>query len=126
MILQGMNSAFQVSECSILGTFYRDTNDNILFGADVENFYSSNNYNVYKPMGNVLEYIVNLRDDDSGIDINNFKIGKVRYSSSLRFQKNQDEVPVYINPKDFLGKRTAFFGMTRTGKSNTVKKIIQC
>lgn len=26
---------------------------------------------------------------------------------------------------DFAGKRTALFGMTRTGKSNTVKKIIQ-
>jgi hypothetical protein len=32
---------------------------------------------------------------------------------------------VYVSPQDFLGKRTALFGMTRTGKSNTVKKIIQ-
>ena len=32
---------------------------------------------------------------------------------------------MYVSPKDFLGKRTALFGMTRTGKSNTVKKIIQ-
>jgi len=35
------------------------------------------------------------------------------------------DVPVYISPRDFLGKRTALFGMTRTGKSNTVKKIIE-
>jgi hypothetical protein len=34
-------------------------------------------------------------------------------------------VPVYVSPADFLGKRTALFGMTRTGKSNTVKKIIE-
>ena len=34
-------------------------------------------------------------------------------------------MPVFVSPKDFLGKRTALFGMTRTGKSNTVKKIIQ-
>ena len=117
--------SFSGLECSILGTFYKDNNGKCLFGADVENFYSSHNYNVYKPTGKVLEYIVNLRDDDSVVDGNNFKIGKVRYSSSLRFQEHQKDVPVYINPKDFLGKRTAFFGMTRTGKSNTVKKIIQ-
>ena len=34
-------------------------------------------------------------------------------------------MPVYVSPFDFIGKRTALFGMTRTGKSNTVKKIIQ-
>ena len=49
----------------------------------------------------------------------------MRYSSSRRFRESEDAVPVYISPKDFLGKRTALFGMTRTGKSNTVKKIIQ-
>jgi chaperonin cofactor prefoldin len=53
------------------------------------------------------------------------KIGKVRYSSSRRFQENQPDVNVYVNSQDFLGKRTALFGMTRTGKSNTVKKIIE-
>jgi hypothetical protein len=36
-----------------------------------------------------------------------------------------EDVPVYVSPLDFLGKRTALFGMTRTGKSNTVKKIVQ-
>lgn len=49
----------------------------------------------------------------------------MRYSSSLRFQGQELDVPVFVSPKDFLGKRTALFGMTRTGKSNTVKKIIQ-
>ncbi|MBU4535278.1 MAG: DUF87 domain-containing protein [Euryarchaeota archaeon] len=118
--------SFSGLECRILGTFYLDENDQCVFGADVENFYSAHNYNVYKPQGKILEYIVNLRDDGSVIgDSNDFKIGKVRYSSSKRFQTLQEEVPVYINPKDFLGKRTAFFGMTRTGKSNTIKKVIQ-
>jgi hypothetical protein len=49
----------------------------------------------------------------------------VRYSSSLRFQAQEDTVPVFVSPKDFLGKRAALFGITRTGKSNTAKKIIQ-
>lgn len=54
-----------------------------------------------------------------------YKIGKVRYSSSRRFQQTEEDVPVYVQAKDFAGKRTALFGMTRTGKSNTLKKIIQ-
>jgi hypothetical protein len=72
-------------------------------------------------------YIANQRDSDipAGNE-NEFELGKVRYSSSRRFQVSSDEnVAVFINPKDMLGKRTALFGMTRTGKSNTVKKIIE-
>jgi hypothetical protein len=118
--------SFSGLECRILGTFYKDKDIKNRFGADVENFYSAHNYSVYKPVGKVLEVIVNFRDGSSipgnGIDV---KIGKVRYSSSLRFQEGMEDIPVYVYPKDFLGKRTALFGMTRTGKSNTVKKIIQ-
>ena len=118
--------SFSGLECRILGTFYKDNSDMTVFGADVENFYSAHNYSVYKPIGKVLEVIANLRDGDYIIgNENEIKVGIVRYSSSLRFQENLIEVPVYISPKDFLGKRTALFGMTRTGKSNTVKKIIQ-
>ncbi len=35
------------------------------------------------------------------------------------------DVPIFVSPLDFLGNRTALFGMTRTGKSNTVKKIVE-
>ncbi|NET39199.1 MAG: DUF87 domain-containing protein, partial [Cyanothece sp. SIO1E1] len=52
-------------------------------------------------------------------------IGKVRYSSSRRFQQTEIDVRVSVQAPDFAGKRTALFGMTRTGKSNTAKKIIQ-
>lgn len=104
-------------ECRVLGTFYKD-NGKIIFGSDVENFYSSYHYKVYKLRGEALEYIVNQ-------DIHDFKIGSVRYSSSRKFQNLEGDIPVYIDPEDFLGKRTALFGMTRTGKSNTVKKILQ-
>lgn len=126
--------SFSGLECSILGVFYRvnesDEGGKVIkkteFGADVENFYSSNNYKVYKATSDVLQTIVNQRDSEAiaGGD-NEFRIGNVRYSSSRRFQKGLDDVPVWISPDDFLGKRTALFGMTRTGKSNTVKKIIQ-
>lgn len=118
--------SFSGLECRVLGTFYK-VNDKLEFGADVENFYSPNNYRVFKATDQVLMQIVNQRDSDiiAGNE-NEFEIGYVRYSSSRRFnQENSKLVKVYINPKDFLGKRTALFGMTRTGKSNTVKKIIE-
>ncbi len=112
--------SFSGLECKVLGTFYQE-NGKTVFGADVENFYSAHHYKVYKPRENVLGYIVNA----GSISAHDVKIGSVRYSSSRRFQDQGKEVAVCINPQDFLGKRTALFGMTRTGKSNTVKKIIE-
>lgn len=117
--------SFSGLECRILGTFYKDEVGNKNFGADVENFYSAHHYSVIKPNSKVLECIVNVSEENITGRPENIKIGTVRYSSSRRFQEQEENVPVYVNPKDFLGKRTALFGMTRTGKSNTVKKIIQ-
>jgi hypothetical protein len=117
--------SFSGLECRILGTFYKDEAGKTHFGADVENFYSAHNYSVIKPHPNVLEAIVNYREGEVAGNPTDIRLGKVRYSSSRRFQARDEEVPVFVSPKDFLGKRTALFGMTRTGKSNTVKKIIQ-
>ncbi|WP_318412599.1 ATP-binding protein [Photobacterium leiognathi] len=119
--------SFSGLDCRVLGVFYRNDQDRIEFGADLENFYAANNYSVYKASSDVLEYIVNQRDD-GGVagQSSDFKIGDVRYSSSRRHQQaDEDKVSVWVNPKDFLGKRSAMFGMTRTGKSNTVKKVIE-
>lgn len=57
----------------------------------------------------------------------NFQIGTVRYSSSRKnyTKNNGNDEKVYMHTMDILGKRTALFGMTRTGKSNTVKKLIE-
>lgn len=117
---------FQFSglECRVLGSFYRDSERNVKFAGDLDNFYAPNNYRVYKPSGKVLEYIVNYREDAVPGGQGAERIGEVRYSASRR-HVTADPVPVYISPLDFLGKRTALFGMTRTGKSNTVKKLIQ-
>lgn len=109
--------SYSALKCRVLGTFYKNDIGEIVFGADVENFYSSYHYKTYKLQDKPLEYIVNNGSQ--------FKIGVVRYSSSQRFHQNETLTPVYINPEDFLGQRTALFGMTRTGKSNTVKKIIE-
>jgi DNA helicase HerA-like ATPase len=115
---------FSGLECRVLGTYYRQEGK-ACFGADVENFYSSHNYSVYKPKGKVLEYIVNFREGEGipgGVD--QVRLGCVRYSASRRSDIGS-EVPIYVSALDFVGKRTALFGMTRTGKSNTVKKILE-
>lgn len=115
---------FSGLQCRVLGTYYRQ-DGKPKFGADVENFYSSHNYSVYKPRGKVLEYIVNFREGDGipgGTD--QVRLGCVRYSASRRTDTGP-AVPIYVSALDFVGKRTALFGMTRTGKSNTVKKILE-
>ncbi|MDC3425826.1 DUF87 domain-containing protein [Aquibacillus sp. 3ASR75-11] len=117
--------SFSGLECRILGSFYKGSSGKVLFGADVENFYSAHNYSVFKPKGKALDFIVNGNEEGIINEEIYKKIGQVRYSSTKRFQENDEEVPVSILPTDFLGKRTALFGMTRTGKSNTVKKVIQ-
>lgn len=116
--------SFSGLECSVLGSFYLEDNKS-RFGADLENFYSAHNYSVVKPSPDILKAIVNYRENGTPGGSSDIKIGKVRYSSSQRFQQAEEKVPVYVQAADFAGKRTALFGMTRTGKSNTVKKIIQ-
>jgi hypothetical protein len=116
---------FSGLRCRVLGTYYRDSNGKTVFGADLENFYSAHNYSVFKPRGRVLEYLVNFREGDGipgGPD--QTRLGVVRYSASQRHH-NGDPVPIYVSALDFVGKRTALFGMTRTGKSNTVKKVLE-
>jgi DNA helicase HerA-like ATPase len=117
--------SFSGLECSVLGSFYMSEQNKTCFGADLENFYSAHNYSVIKPSPDILKAIVNYRENGAPGGSGDIKIGKVRYSSSQRFQQSEVDVPVYVQAPDFAGKRTAMFGMTRTGKSNTVKKIIQ-
>jgi DNA helicase HerA-like ATPase len=117
--------SFSGLECRVLGTFYKDADGRVEFGADVENFYSAHNYSVVKPNADVLEVIGNFREGGVTGGPSDIKIGRIRYSSSRRFAEQEPNVPVYVSPRDFLGTRTALFGMTRTGKSNTVKKVIQ-
>lgn len=118
--------------CRVLGTFYvaelaRDKYG-LIFGSDISNYYPNRGLKVYKPRADVLERIVNYRDprDPKSFDLTaQVPIGQVRYASTNRpFQKISD-VAVAIGPRDLLGQKTALFGMTRTGKSNTTKIILK-
>jgi len=117
--------SFSGVECRVLGTFYKDASDEVCYGADVENFFSAHHYRVIKPNPDVLMRLVNFRSKEITGGTQDIPLGKVRYSSSRRYQEIEPEVQVFVTPSDFLGKRTAMFGMTRTGKSNSVKMIIK-
>ena len=51
-------------------------------------------------------------------------VGRVRYSSSeITVNSDGENVPVFVEPTDMLARRTALFGMSRSGKSNTIKTL---
>ena len=125
-------------ECRVLGTFYlKDSELNL--GSDIENFSSSLQMKVFMPNKNSLSKIVNYVDpirkkraekefSELGLTklITPFPIGTVRYTSSDRMHRsNVDELVQFnIQPSDFLARRTAVLGMTRTGKSNMIKQTV--
>jgi hypothetical protein len=125
-------------ECRILGTFYSRDGD-LWLGSDLESFATAARLNVYRPRGSALQTIVNHVDPirrraarleaeqlGLGTSIQPFRIGTVRYTSSDRLHRRDEAelVPVSVQPSDFLARRTAVLGMTRTGKSNMVKQMV--
>lgn len=118
--------------CRVLGTYrMRESKPGVwslVFGADVSNFYSGRGMKVYKPVGAALKEIVNFTkaatDDSHPLAGERVPIGRVRYASSERLVDAAGEsVEVDLDPTDLIARRTALFGMSRTGKSNTTKVI---
>lgn len=114
-------------------------NDDLVLGSDIETFYMSTKLNVFMPKGEALRAIVNYVDPIRAAnskkeflrlgvtkEVEPFKIGTVRYTSTDRLNRNnpEDLVPFMIQPSDFLARRTAVLGMTRTGKSNMIKQTV--
>lgn len=125
--------------CSVLGTFFIDDNGKLQLGSDIESFMSLSRMRAFKPRGEALSAIVNhvnpeviAKAEEEAIKAGFKKvpspihIGTVRYTSTARLHRGKDEgkVNVMIQPTDFLARRTAVLGMTRTGKSNTVKTTV--
>lgn len=121
--------------CRILGTFYM-TKGTLRLGSDLENYMSCTRLRVFKPSAKALERIINhinpevLAKAQDEVRKAGFatmppplEIGSIRYTSTDRLHRANptDLVPVRVQPADFFARRTAILGMTRTGKSNTVK-----
>lgn len=130
--------SFAAVECRIIGTFYLDLqnqdqedSDLILkFGCDISNYYPNKGLKVYKPNAEALQEIVNYIDasilEDYKLKFGTtarVQLGTVRYASTNRRFQQIDDVKVSIYPSDLLSQKSAVFGMTRTGKSNTTKII---
>ena len=126
--------SFAGIKCRVIGTFFldksssEDSNSLVLrFGSDLSNYYPNEGLKVYKPNDKALSLIVNYRDPDRK-DLKTDKsvvIGNIRYASTNRSFQGVSNVEVKILPADLLSQKTALFGMTRTGKSNTTKIILQ-
>jgi Helicase HerA, central domain len=125
-------------KCRVLGTFYMEDGQ-LRLGSDIESFMSLSRMRAFKPRGAALDMIVNhvnpeilAKANDEALKAG-FKyapkpidIGSIRYTSTARQHRGREEVKVkvQIQPADFLARRTAVLGMTRTGKSNTVKTTV--
>ncbi|MEH1165499.1 DUF87 domain-containing protein [Micromonospora sp. CPCC 205539] len=117
--------------CRVLGTFHVDDIEGIggslTFGADLSNYYPNRGLKVFKPRAATLGRIVNYRDprrhkDGGGLQV---PVGRVRYASTNRSFQQVNTVGVSITPIDLLAQKTALFGMTRMGKSNTTKIVLR-
>jgi hypothetical protein len=121
----------------IIGTYYLDDSPEgrlvLKFGSDISNYYPNRGLKVYKPRDDALRTIVNFRDParlvfDPGHPLFalgqlHVPVGEVRYASTNRQHQGISNVRVDLFPADLLDQKTALFGMTRTGKSNTVKIV---
>ena len=121
-------------KCRVVGTFYfREDPDGkpiLAFGADISNYYPNRGLKVYKPRANALQKIVNFRNLTADPDPNfpdpmPVPFGQVRYASTDRRRHQIGNVPVSILATDLLEQKTALFGMTRVGKSNTTKVLLK-
>jgi hypothetical protein len=121
--------------CRVVGTFYVDLINGpdgpkyeLMFGSDLSNYYPNRGLKVFKARGQALRRIMNYRDPRLGSAADKellVKVGDVRYASTNRPFQQTSAVSVSLTPTDLLGQKTALFGMTRIGKSNTTKIILK-
>lgn len=111
-------------DCEVVGTFYVDRSETrIQFGSDIDNVVSSARYQVFLPSPDVLSRIASYPEPD-GDDL--LTLGAVRFASTRRRARESgtDNAGVHVHIGDFVSRKTAVFGMTRTGKSNTIKTLV--
>ncbi|MBI1763683.1 MAG: ATP-binding protein [Acidobacteria bacterium] len=127
--------SFAGVKCRVIGTFYLEQNPQVenrvslslRFGSDLSNYYPNRGLKVYKSNGAALGMIVNYRDPSRTDQLSDksVTVGEVRYASTNRDFQGVSDVPVTLQPADLLSQKTALFGMTRTGKSNTTKIVLK-
>lgn len=112
-------------ECRVLGTFIASDSGDYEFAEDVDNYYAVHELMVWKPDAETLDLIVNHRHRTNGIldDLNPEKIGRTRFAAAER--NSAVKADFNLNPTDVMKRRTAYFGMSRSGKSNGLKVVAE-
>ena len=112
-------------QCSVLGSFTFDNEQGHLYSEDIDNYYAVNELMVWKPDHDTLDIIVNHRHRRNDIPIQTTPktIGKTKFAASERPDAVKAEF--LLNPTDMLKRRTAYFGMSRSGKSNGLKVMAE-
>lgn len=112
-------------DCEVIGTFYAPESGSakVEFGADIDNVVASAKYQVFLPAKGVLSWLASYPEtltDDT------LPLGTVRFSSTTRRARASGTIgaEVRVHVSDFISRKTAVFGMTRTGKSNTIKTLV--
>lgn len=113
-------------KASIVGTYYdyyddQDGTTTVRFGNDVDTYFAPFAYVAFMPTPDDLTTLINAFVEPARA----VEIGVLRHTETPGPHKTPD-VPIYIDPRDLLGElnaaqRTANFGKTRFGKSNTTK-----
>ena len=114
-------------DCEVVGTFYTESDERnapIQFGADIDNVVVSAKYQVFLPSPQVLSWLVSYPGPANPNDA--LAVGHVRFAATRRkaHLSGIDTAEVRVDVADFVGRKTAVFGMTRTGKSNTIKTLV--
>ena len=112
-------------ECSVLGTFIDQGEGKYRYAEDIDNYYSVNQLMVWKPDATALDLIVNHqhRTNDIPIAQKPTRIGRIRFAAAE--PDNATKVEFRINPTDIMKRRTVYFGMSRSGKSNGLKIVAE-
>ena len=112
-------------ECSVLGTFVDEGDGKYRYAEDIDNYYAVSQLMTWKPDAATLDLIVNHqhRTNDIPIVKTATKIGRTRFAAAE--PAHGIKVDFRIDPTDIMKRRTAYFGMSRSGKSNGIKVVAQ-
>ncbi len=112
-------------ECSVLGTFISEPDRSYRYAEDIDNYYAVNQLMVWKPDAVSLDLIVNHqhRTNDIPVARKEAKIGRTRFAAAE--PSDATKADFRINPTDIMKRRTAYFGMSRSGKSNGLKIVAE-
>ena len=112
-------------DCEVIGTYFTPEPGSgmIDFGADIDNVVASAKYQVFLPSKRVLSWLASYPETQAD---DTLPLGTVRFSSTTRRARAAGiyEAEVRVHVSDFISRKTAVFGMTRTGKSNTIKTLV--